>query len=115
MNDTLTLLLTRRASGQTLEADEQAALEAALAEDPALIDLLMEAQAAAAGQTPRQGLFIWVQRASLSALFLGLFSLGLAVGTGPQVSNFFAGDDPTHARAELREQSSFLTRKVRKS
>lgn len=111
MTDDLILLLTRRASGQSLSAEDQDRLEAALAADPELIDLLIEAQAATAGQAkaPAQTWLIWTQRVALSGLFCLLFSLGLFLGGGlvSTGSSAFAAQDPTFAKGLERERSSF--------
>lgn len=117
MSDDLILLLTRRASGEVLGEADQATLEAALLEDPELLDLLSDAQIVQdTGALPQQTWLVWMQRAAFSGLFLALFSLGLAVGgTATNSSGFFASQDPTYALGEQLERRALQTSKDRRS
>lgn len=127
-NDDILILIARRAGGERLTREEQAALDRAMLADPDLAALLLDAADVAAEATDAAGAARQERRASggrmrMAALVMGLAAcFGLGATAGAQLASGLLsggglgsgiGSSPPTMQVEFRGVGDALNLKVR--
>ena len=127
-NDDILILIARRAGGERLNREEQAALDRAMLADPDLAALLLDAADVAAEATDAAGAARQERRASggrmrMAALVMGLAAcFGLGATAGAQLASGLLsggglgsgiGSSPPTMQVEFRGVGDALNLKVR--